>query len=105
MSFWERLTPISLAINLFKLAMPTGLNILLINFASARAIEQGDTDWLSAIILMVTMLGSVAILLDAIKTCRAQWVWQNLLYLIASGFNVFYFFKILICCVPVVGDL
>ena len=103
MQFWEGISPISLTLRTIKLLIPTALNVMLINFASSRAMAVGDTDWLVAIILMISMLGSTSLLFDAIKTCRKVWVWQHALYLFACGFNVYYFFKMLICCVPMAG--
>ena len=105
MKFWKDISSISVVFWIIKLLIPTGVNMLLINYASSRAMEQGDTDWLTIIILMISMLGSVALLLESIKLCRKVWVWQNLFYLLACAFNVYYFFKILSCCVPMAGDL
>ena len=105
MNFWEGLKPVSFIMWMIRLLIPTGVNVLLINYASSRATDLGDTDWLSAIILIVTMMGSVALFLDAIKNCRRFWVWRNAVNLLVCGFNVYYFFKILMCCVPVSGDL
>lgn len=104
MSFWEGFSPIFFTIRILKLLFPTAVNILLINFASARAMAQGDTDWLIAIILAVSMLGSTSLLFEAVKDCRKYWIWQHVLNLLACLFNVYYFFKTLICCVPMVGD-
>jgi hypothetical protein len=105
MKFFEEFSALGLIIRLVKMTFFTWLNVALINYASSRAMERGDTDWFSALLLLLSLVGSAALLLDAIRWIWKSFEWTSALYLAFCLFNVYYFFRIFICCTPSVGSL
>jgi uncharacterized BrkB/YihY/UPF0761 family membrane protein len=105
MTFFVDFTVVRFIICLIRLLIPTAINILLINYISSSAIERNDTSIFEALLLIVSMLSGISFLQDAAKKLWRQRVWQNALYFLVSAFNVYYFFKMLICCIPSPGAL
>jgi hypothetical protein len=105
MEFTADFTLVRFIIYLTRLLIPTTINILLINYISSSAIERNDTSIFEGLLLIVSMLGGISFFQDAAKKLWRQRVWQNALYFLVSAFNVYYFFKMLVCCIPSPGVL
>jgi uncharacterized BrkB/YihY/UPF0761 family membrane protein len=105
MLFFQDLTFARLIVYLIRFVIPTAVNVLLINYVSASAIERNDTSIFEGLLLVVSFLCGISLLQDAVKSFWRQRIWKNLLYFLVSTFNVYYFFKMLICCIPSPGAL
>ena len=105
MRFFDDFSLIRFVLYLIRLLIPTAINVLIINYISASAIERNDTSIFEGVLLIVSFLFGTSLLQDAFRKFWTQRTWQNALYLIVSAFNVYYFFKMLICCIPSPGTL
>ncbi len=91
-------------VRLIRLLIPTILNVVLINYAASRAQAEGDSDLFTAAILLVCLITSAGMFIQSVSKMRAQFNWDTTLLLVVCFFNLYYFFKVYICCVPVVGS-
>jgi uncharacterized BrkB/YihY/UPF0761 family membrane protein len=105
MAFFAGFTFVRFLIYLIQLLIPTAINILLINYISSSAIERNDTTIFEGLVLIISMLGGISFLQDSVRKLWRQGVWQNAIYFLVSAFNVYYFFKMLVCCIPSPGVL
>ena len=84
--------------------IPTLLNVVLINYAASRAQAEGDSDLFTAAILLICLIASAGMFIQSVNKIRTQLTWDTSLLFVVCLFNIYYFFKIYICCVPVVGS-
>jgi NhaP-type Na+/H+ or K+/H+ antiporter len=105
MTFFVEFTPIRFFIYAIKLLIPTAINVFMINWISSSAIERNDTSLFEAFLLIISFLGGISFLQDAIRKLWRQLVWQHTLLFVVCAFNVYYFFKMLVCCIPSPGIL
>jgi hypothetical protein len=105
MTFFADFSPGRFLFFSIKLLIPTIINVLMINWISSSAMERNDTSLFEAFLLMTSFLGGISFLQDAIRRLWKQRVWQHALLFVVCVFNVYYFFMMLICCIPSPGTL
>lgn len=88
-----------------SLAVPTVINVWLLQYVSESAKERNDTNLLEAIILLALLLSVVALLQDAIRKVWSRADATNLVLLIVVAANFVYFWYMYIYHIPIPGAM
>lgn len=105
MAFTDGFSIITAVFKSFRYLFFTAIHVWVIRWVTERPQTAGDSDWLADLIVICALLFSIAFLIDSMRATRKQWHWVSVLYLAFCVFNVYYIFKMLLCCLPLAGDL